>query len=130
MTDKKKLSKDRAAHDAIIEVKTGFDKPEAILTYIEGDDRKTVLEAADSKLKELGHEGLKLPPINVKPSEGAKQGEVGKITETQPARSGGIEGAKDAVPDKSDEPPEPVEEKRVVTGQDVVDRLRKQGHKI
>ena len=40
-----------------------LEKPEDILAFIDGDTRKGVLAVADERLKELGHEGLKIGQV-------------------------------------------------------------------
>lgn len=78
-----------------------FETPEEVLSFIKGDKRKTALNIADTRLKELGHEGL-------------KQGQVNKITDnSKDFKAPGVEGKKD-----------------YVTGEDVIKELRKKGHKI
>lgn len=92
-------STDINAKDAAIKV-IEMESVDDILAYIEGDERKVVLGAADKWLRELGHEGL-------------KQGETGAITQEAGDFKEGVQATKD-----------------YVTGEDVLRKLRAKGTKI
>jgi hypothetical protein len=77
---------------------------EEVLSFIEGEERKTVLRPADARLKELGHEGLKLP---------SKQGETDAVTEEAADFREGVQ-----------------KEKAHVTCEDVLRKMRAEGKKI
>lgn len=96
-----KKSKDvKKVGDAQIKIME-FNFPEDILEFIKGDERKSVRDTADTRLKELKHEGL-------------KPGQVKKITDDSKDFKGpGVEG-----------------KKSYVTGEDVLKTLREKGHKI
>ena len=91
---------------------------EEILAFIDGDERKTVTDAAQKKIAEL---------------RGPKQGEDGPITKKTSDFKAGVEGTKDVNRDSDPLSVTDTENghgKRVVTCEDVLESMRKKGRQI
>jgi len=79
------------AKDAIIHV-TGLSTENEIVAYLSEEHRKTVVDAANGRLKELGS-GKVLVAV-APPPPPAKEGQTGEMTETKDSKAGGVEGTK------------------------------------
>lgn len=77
--------------DAIIAV-TELSTEAEIAAYTKDDHRKTVIEAANRRLKELGSSHVLVPAPE--PERSHKTEQTGKLTETKDTPSGGVKGTK------------------------------------